>query len=314
MEVDLRSIRFGVPKGGAMNFCPPAARVVVATSGSPASDAAVTVAADAATHRGPPLEIVHVLPPTMPAGPYVEPVDLVMRRSGREVLTRAEAAVRRRYPDLDVSSTLLIGSRVDALLHHAEGADLLVVGAPPHDLLGRLWTGSTVYGVAARAACPVLVVPAGPLPPTSHEVLVALKSARHAGALLATAFSLAQQRHAELRVLHVWHRGSPYDEAISHRLGDAAWTEEQAIDGLLGDLRLAFSDVPALVEVVQGQPAFTLATESKDADLLVISRPAHGGLFHRLGATARAVIREAACPVLVVPPSYDVELQRVVPE
>lgn len=289
-----------------MKSCPPAARVVVATSGSPASETALTVAADAATPSGPPLEIVHVVPPSMPSGPYLAPPDLAMRRTGRELLSRAEAAVLSRDPGLDVSSVMLIGSRVDALVRHAEGAGLLVVGAPSPDLLGRLWTASTVYGVAARAACPVLVVPPGPLPPTSHEVLVALKSTRQAGALLATAFLFAQQRRAALRVLHVWHRGSPYDEAITHRLGEAAWIDEEtaAIDGLLGDLRLAFSDVPALVEVVHGQPAFTLATESKSADLLVISRPAHGGLVHHLGATARTVIREAACPVLVVPPAY----------
>ena len=33
----------------------------------------------------------------------------------------------------------------------------------------------------------------------------------------------------------------------------------------------------------------------------MISRPSHGGFVHHLGATARAVIRDAGCPVLVVP-------------
>jgi nucleotide-binding universal stress UspA family protein len=53
---------------------------------------------------------------------------------------------------------------------------------------------------------------------------------------------------------------------------------------------------------VHGQPAHTLVEASKAADLLVISRPVHGSFVHHLGATARAVIREAACPLVVVPP------------
>ena len=39
--------------------------------------------------------------------------------------------------------------------------------------------------------------------------------------------------------------------------------------------------------------------------MAVISRPAHGGFVHYLGATARAVIRDAACPVEVVPPATE---------
>jgi nucleotide-binding universal stress UspA family protein len=56
------------------------------------------------------------------------------------------------------------------------------------------------------------------------------------------------------------------------------------------------------VDLVHGQPGNILVEASREADVLVISRPVHGGFVHHLGAAARAVLREASCPVLVVPP------------
>jgi nucleotide-binding universal stress UspA family protein len=239
----------------------------------------------------------------MPAGPYVAAPDVAVRKTGREVLSHGESLAHHAVPRLDVSTTLLIGSRADAVVQHAQGADLLVVGAPPHGLFERLWTGSTVYGVAARASCPVAVVPPGP-PPRAHEVLVGLKSTRHAGHVLSLAFSVAHQRQSDLRIVHAWHLTSPYDAAVVGQEPEPDWVRDQvrAIDGLLIDLRMAYPEVRVEVEVVHSQPAFALVTGSASADLLVISRPAHGGFVHYLGATAHAVLREAACTVLVVPP------------
>lgn len=283
-------------------------RVVVATSGSPASQSALTYAAREAAGRGLPLDIVHVVPSTMPVGPYGGAPDVVIRKAGRELLAQAEQQVARTAPGVDVTLSLLTGSRVDALVHHSAGADLLVVGAPPHDLLERLWTGSTVTGTAARASCPVAIVPptapdqAPPAP--THTVLVGLKSTRHAGHMLATAFAVAAQAQAELRIVHAWHMVSPYDEAIAQRLPTPDWETEEvrAVEGQLIDLRMAYPEVQVHVELVHGQAAYTLVGASATADLLVISRPAHGGFVHYLGSTARAVIRESACPVLMVPP------------
>jgi nucleotide-binding universal stress UspA family protein len=65
---------------------------------------------------------------------------------------------------------------------------------------------------------------------------------------------------------------------------------------------MAYPDVQVDVEVVHRQAAYALVEESRNADLLLISRPAHGGFVHYLGATARAVIRDGACPIEVVPP------------
>lgn len=279
-------------------------RVVVATSGSATSHSAITYAAHEAASRGMLLDVVHVVTPTVSVGPYGVAPDVVVRRDGHELLAHGEQVARRVEPHVEVTTTLLTGARPDAIVRHAEGAELLVVGAPPRDLIGRLWTGSAVTGTAARATCPVAIIPPGKTLAPTHQVLVGLKSTRHADHLLATAFAVANQTHSELRILHAWHLMTPYDEAIAERLPTPEWEAEEsrAIDGLLIDLRMAYPNVHVRIDLVHGQPAHTLVEAMRGADVLVISRPIHGGFVHHLGATARAVIREAARPVLVVPP------------
>lgn len=281
-------------------------RVLVATSDSATSQSAITFAARVAASRGLALEIAHVVTPTTSPGPYAVAPDLLVRRAGREVLSHGEALAHRVASDIDVTTTLLTGSRPDAIVTEARGADLLVVGAPPHDLMGRIWTGSTVTGVAARATCPIAIIPSVE-PQTRNQVLVGLKSTHHVDQLLAHAFAVASQSGSELRIVHVWHHMSPYDDAIAERRPTPEWEVEEgrAIDGLLIDLRMAYPNVPVHVDLVHGQPAFSLVEASRDADVLVISRPVHGGFVHHLGATARAIIRDAHCRVLVVPPATE---------
>ena len=166
-------------------------RVLVATSGSAASMSAITFAARTAASRGLSLELVHVVNPAVSVGPYGATPDVAARQAGREVLAHGERLARRTAPHVDVVTSLLIGSRPDAVVEKAYDADLIVVGAPPHDLLDRLWTGSTVTGIASRATCPVAIIPAGYAASPRHQVLVGLKSTEHAGQLLAAGFALA---------------------------------------------------------------------------------------------------------------------------
>jgi nucleotide-binding universal stress UspA family protein len=135
------------------------AHVVAATDGSAGSRAAVLYAAQEATTRGLPLEIVHVMPAFLPAGPFPIAPDAGMHHSAHLVLTRAGDLAAEAAPHLEITTTLLHGARVDSLVMHTRDAALLVVGAPPHNLAERLWTGSTVTSTAARVVCPLLIVP-----------------------------------------------------------------------------------------------------------------------------------------------------------
>ncbi|WP_151082199.1 universal stress protein [Nocardioides cynanchi] len=284
--------------------------VVVATDGSEGSLAAVRYAARAAEGRGVELEVVHVVPPGLPAGPFGAVPDAQIRRSGNTTLRHSRDVAVAEVPDLEVVSTLLIGSRVDALVWHTHDAAVLVLGAAPHGLVERLWTGSVVTGIAARATCPVAIVPLGAHEPRAgagRRIVVGLKSTEHAEHLLGAAFALARQTQSDLTVVHAWHLVSPYDDAIAERTLRRAWLVEQerTLEDALIDHRLAFPEVQVDVDLVHGQAAFALVGLSRTADILMISRPGHGGLVHYLGSTARAVIRDAECVVEVVPPLHE---------
>jgi len=181
-----------------------------------------------------------------------------------------------------------------------------VVGAPPHDGAARTADESAVLTIVARAMCPVVVTPPGTRT-AARRVLVGMKSARHADLLLTAAFTVAARARSELRVLHASTREWSYDETTPERISvmEGDGDEVLAIERALSELRPMWPDVSVRVEVVHEPPALALLSGSQDADLLVISRPVHGGWVHHLGATARAAIRESACPVLVVPPTRE---------
>jgi nucleotide-binding universal stress UspA family protein len=284
--------------------------VVVATDGTEGSLAAVRYAAREAQVRGVPLELVHVVPPCLPAGPFSAVPDAEIRLSGRSTLGHSRDAAVAAVPDVEVVSTLLIGSRVDAIVWHTREAALLVVGAAPHGLLERLWTGSVVTGIAARATCPIVIVPPGAHAPragAARRILVGLKSTEHAEHLLSAAFALARQTQSDLTIVHAWHLPSGHDDVNAERTLRRAWLVEQerTLEDALIDHRMAFPDVQVDVDLVHGQAAFALVSQSRTADVLMISRPGHGGLVHYLGSTARAVIRDAECVVEVVPPLHE---------
>jgi nucleotide-binding universal stress UspA family protein len=284
--------------------------VVVATDGTEGSLAAVKYAAREAQVRGVTLELVHVVPPCLPPGPFLAVPDAEIKASGRATLARSRAAAVAAVPGIEVVSTLLIGSRVDAVVRHTHEGALLVIGAPPHGVLERLWTGSVVTGIAARATCPIVIVPTDahePPPGAARRILVGLKSPEHAEHLLSTAFALARQTQSDLTVVHAWHLLSGYDDMIAERTLRRAWLVEQEriLEDALIDHRMAFPDVQVEVDLVHGQAAFALVKQSHTADVLLISRPGHGGLVHYLGSTARAVIRDAECVVEVVPPLHE---------
>ena len=172
--------------------------------------------------------------------------------------------------------------------------------------MDRVWTGATVAGAVSRAACPVVVVPASWEPSAPRgRVVAGLKSPHHAAELLATAFALAGELGAELEVLHAWKLQGVYDEMIASSIEEEHTNarELDELEPLLGGLRLAYPRVRAYVRVVHRRPAGALIGASGRADRLVISKPDHGARMHHLGRTARAVLREAQCPVEVVVPS-----------
>lgn len=283
--------------------------VAVGVDGSEPSSVAVRFAALEAVRLGADaLDVVTVVPGYLPTGPLPMIPDGALQSYAHEALELATGLAGDTAPDLKVRTHLLHGRRVAELSSFSEQAQLLVLGGRHASVVHRVWTGSTVTGVSARARCPVVVVP-----PTweagtrTGRVVVAVKAPEHSAALLDEAFAVADELGAELLVLHAWRLPGGYDDIISSRVKVEEWQtdESSAVEPFLAPHRQAHPTVVAHVEVVHARPAHALLEASRHADRLLIARPAHGGQVHHLGSTARALLREAHCPVEVLAASTE---------
>lgn len=131
--------------------------IVVGIDGSSPANEALRWAAGEARVRRAPLDVVHawqMRPPTIPAS------DQVMRSvedAAREVLDTA--LEDESLSDVQVRGHLAPSSPTRALLQHADGASLAVVGSRGLGRLRRAVLGSTSRQLAHHAPCPVVVLP-----------------------------------------------------------------------------------------------------------------------------------------------------------
>jgi nucleotide-binding universal stress UspA family protein len=148
-----------------IGFVPGAGRLIVGTSGSPGSLAALRYARDVARKNDVPL--MAVLAWTPPEG------DLAERRwpcaymrqlwveAARQRLRNALGAAWGAIPaDLDLQAVVIRGEPGPALVDTADSpSDLLIVGAGRGGKLSRFWRGRVSRYCLAHARCPVLAVP-----------------------------------------------------------------------------------------------------------------------------------------------------------
>ena len=144
--------------------------IVVGVDGSDGSLAALRWAVAEATVHGAPLCVVHVLDPRVRRrAAYARPCPDIAALAAQTVDAEdvlARAVLQTHAPD-GVRRVFEIGSPAEALLRSAQGARMLVLGHTPrrerrHDepYHDGPALGSIARACVARAACPVVVVPA----------------------------------------------------------------------------------------------------------------------------------------------------------
>ena len=225
----------------------------------------------------------------------------------RRVLDRAEREARELAPDLSVSTCLLDGRRVRAIVDAAADAQLVVVGRETRHGLERVRTGSTTAGVASAARCPVIVVPGDWQPREGagedRTVVVGIRRVEGAPDLMATAYAWASSRGASITVVHAWEMADNYLDRIETRThtDDRQALGEQLLGEALGTWRDQHPDVSVQTQVVHGHAASVLAAAARTADLLVVRRAHEHRPWDHLGATVRTLLLSSPTPVEVVP-------------
>jgi nucleotide-binding universal stress UspA family protein len=286
--------------------------VVVGYDQAPHSALALDEAADEALRRDAVLTVVHAFAPaTSATRPRADPaIQHAERAAALRIAEQGAEHARSRRPGLPVQARAAAGSAASVLAESAPAADLLVIGRHGHDGLAELVLGAVTTRVAARPACPTMVV-RGSGREAMGTVLAAVDIEDPADEVLAFAFDEARLRRTGLKALSVreafWPRvyagGAEGLRAASIQAADNA---ELALEHLLGPWRTKYPDVHVRHEIADGSSGTVLTAATSHADLVVAGAHHHrgGGLpvdGTHVGPTLNHLLVHAECPVVIVP-------------
>lgn len=267
---------------------------------------ALAFAADEAVRAGCGLHLVHAVDITPIPSDHVLIPAADIEAWGAERLAEAVKAADDIVGDaVPVTHELVRGTPVGALVELGRTARMVVLEHRRLTRLSRVVNRTVAGGVAAHLRVPVVAVPSGWRSDGAERVVVAgVDVPDRSEEVLRAALAEAHARGAQLRLVHSWSMPRPYEGALSaddvRRSSDSARAEVNAALDQVGDLSAA---IDADVQVEQGRASECLVTYSADAELLVIGR--HDPLVpigSHIGPVARAVLREATCPVLLASP------------
>jgi len=152
-------------------YMPPEPKILLATDGSPASEAAARSIAERPWPAGAQLCVLSVvelvLPPVVALleppflhSSQVEEVRAAAMKHSEEAVQRAVAMVGAAFPDVTQSISVLLEGPRRIIVDEAGrwGADLIVLGSHGHRGMDRFLLGSVSQSVTAHATCSVEVV------------------------------------------------------------------------------------------------------------------------------------------------------------
>jgi nucleotide-binding universal stress UspA family protein len=241
--------------------------------------------------------------------PHVEDAD-----ARRDAALAGIEQVRRRVveatgPAVEVSSTVVADQSSPARALHTlaerRNAATIVVGSSARGRFGRLHPGAVTDRLLHGAPCPVAVATSGFNADHLDLIGIAFLERPDGRAALAHGCELARTAGARVRIITV---REPTDWRFSGQLEATQLAAiERANDAhAQRTMSAGLAAVPEVCsaggEVVTGEPHEVLAAASADLDLLVCGSRGHGPVQTLLlGGVSHAIVREAACPVLVVP-------------
>ncbi|MFD3810432.1 universal stress protein [Rhodococcus sp. NPDC058639] len=293
-------------------------RVTVGVDGSPPSERAVRWAAATAAGRGLTLHLVHavdfapasLLTPTPSAElPFFRPSQVFewAEEDATALLSDAEEIARVIAPDVRVTTEIALTGSAKWLVELSHRSAMVVLGATGSTRLGELLLGSTPVAVVGHAACPVVVARgAAPPIPDDRPVVVGLDGSALSEVAVEAAFAEASWRRVDLVAVHAWSDMRPGEVAASPHWFDPVAFEESEhalVSECLAGFGDRFPDVTVHRKIYVDGPRVHLTAWSEKAQLVVVGSRGRGGFAGLLmGSTSNTLLREAACPVMVVRP------------
>ena len=275
--------------------------VLVAVDGSPASRAALDWALERAAQVASPLRIATVVWTGHASFTFDSEVEPLYER----VLADAEEHARSMVRGIEVTSSLLHGVPQAELVQESEGAAMLVIGTDKSSKMAGIVYGTLPLRVAARAHCPVVVVPRTWQSRESAPVVLGVGDEEPSKHVAGFAAGEAIARKTRLELLHVWASSPiypvPVRQQVSHLHESMRHWHEEVVSEAAAAIRGAFPDLEVTERLVEGPRIPHLIEEGERAQLLVVGR--RGGIFRGLvlGSAAHDLLMNPPCPVAVVP-------------
>lgn len=219
--------------------------------------------------------------------------------SAEGILGTAKAFLDSEGCEVPVEYVAEVGSASRVLSAQSESARALVLGPDNTSWYEHILTGEVGSWLATHAKSPVVIVPEGWDETHGRRggLVVSVDGATDAHGPLTFAFAAAERRGEELHVIHVVPPATSQGDEDEHRLNIAevlsGWAEQ-------------YPDVTVFRSLVLGRIDEACAGATSLANLVVVGRP-QGRLlpFSLSKPVASAVIKEANCPVAVIPANYD---------
>jgi nucleotide-binding universal stress UspA family protein len=285
--------------------------VVVGVDGSGSAYRAVEWAAAEAARRGVALRLVRAFSWTTSDHPARHDGRVAQYRDqlleiARHQVARAARIAEDTSPGVEALTQVEIGAPIEVLASEARRAQLLVLGDRGLGGVAGLVVGSVAVALAARGACPVVVVRGEPAP-VDGPVVVGVDGSPVSEAALAFAFETAARCGSELVALHVW-SPTAVDRALDPLMDwDAVAVEEDAVLAeRLAGWGQKYPQVVVRRSVVRDGAARALTAASRGAQMVVVGSRGRGnatGLL--LGSVSHGVLHAAHCPVAIVRPGTD---------
>jgi nucleotide-binding universal stress UspA family protein len=284
--------------------------VVVGLDGSAGADAALAWALEEARSRVVPARLVYGYGRDLAYGsmaiygklpvPKLSHIKTVAERLLADAATRAHELA----PDVEVSTHLYGDDAVPVLLEESSRASSVVLGSRHLGAIGSAILGSVGAAVAARAACPVVVL-RGPaeLPGEHAALVVGVDALESSEATLAFGFEYASRRSVPLHAVLCWHL-DVLAEMMWRSEPPAPTRVEAWLSEALAGWRETYPDVAVSSGVMREHPVAGLVSASSAQHMLVVgTRGRHALAGTLLGSVSQGVLHHATCPVAVVPPA-----------
>ena len=276
-------------------------RLVVGFDGSAGARDALRWALELALRDGRSVEAVGVWRvPVVAVSPWVPlppPVDFdESLRLHEENLAAAIEDVRRDVSGAPaVALGVVEGFAGSALVEHAAGAGLLVVGRRGRGGFAGLLLGSVADHCLQNASAPVALVPPGP-PRPIRAVSAGIDGSEHARDALRWAADEASRLGVDVVAVHAW---SWLDQVGDF---DPEYGRDEARAQATQQVRDTLGDRAVEVALVNDLPARALMERSAAGDLVVVARRGLGAVREvLLGSVSRELAHHAPSTVVVIP-------------